>query len=50
MIASGCAFGPVAMTPPPPYAGTIFLDPDIITQADATAFESKHMFHHPSIP
>ncbi|MBP9167972.1 MAG: hypothetical protein KBG48_11310 [Kofleriaceae bacterium] len=35
----GCAaFAPNASPPPPPYAGTAFLDPGIITSADPTSF------------
>ncbi len=32
--------GPDPAPPDPPYAGTIFLDPDIITAADPTAFQA----------
>ena len=38
-IALGCGLIPAARATPP-YSGTIFLDPDIITQADASAFQS----------
>ena len=33
-------FAPLEPTPEPPYGGTIFLDPDIITADDSSAFKS----------
>jgi len=45
VLATGCAGDDEPLTPPPPpssppFAGTIFIDPDIITPADPTTFEN----------
>lgn len=39
IIALGCAFFQIARAAPP-FSGTIFIDPDIITEADPTTYQS----------
>jgi len=44
VLAAACGGGtpasPTAPSGPPPFSGTIFLDPDIITESDATTFQT----------